>query len=119
MSRLGPLAAAPDVAWRLAIFGLGAGVFQSPNNRAVIGECAQTHLGMASGILATVRNVGMVFGIATAGAVLYALVSPGILQLSAPAGKEAAEFLSGLRNAYLVGAILAAAAATLFRLRHE
>jgi hypothetical protein len=76
---------------------------------------------MASGIVATVRNVGMVFGIATGGAVLYALVSPGILQQPSPIGKEAAEFLSGLRQAYLVGAILAGAAAatSLFRIRHE
>jgi hypothetical protein len=76
---------------------------------------------MASGILATVRNVGMVFGIATGGAVLYALVSPGVLQQPSPIGKEAAEFLFGLRQAYLVGAILAGAAAatSLFRIRHE
>jgi EmrB/QacA subfamily drug resistance transporter len=121
MSQLPPSATSFDVAWRLAIFGLGAGVFQSPNNRAVMGSAPRPHLGMASGILATVRNVGMVFGIATAGAVLYALVSPGILQQPSPTAKEAAEFLSGLRHAYLVGAILAAAAAatSLFRVRRE
>jgi len=68
-----------------------------------------------------VRNVGMVFGIATGGAVLYALVSPGILQQPLPTGQETGEFLVGLRHAYLAGAILAAAAAatSLFRIRHE
>jgi len=121
MSQLSSSATSLDIVWRLAIFGLGAGVFQSPNNRAVMGSAPRPHLGMASGILATVRNVGMVFGIATAGAVLYALVSPGILQQPLPTGQEAAEFLAGLRHAYLVGAILAAAAAatSLFRVRHE
>ncbi|HEX9949491.1 MAG TPA: MFS transporter [Thermodesulfobacteriota bacterium] len=121
MSQLSSSATSLDIMWRLAIFGLGAGIFQSPNNRAVMGSAPRLHLGMASGILATVRNVGMVFGIATAGAVLYALVSPGILQQPTPMGKEAAEFLSGLRHAYLIGAILAAAAAatSLFRIRHE
>jgi hypothetical protein len=63
----------------------------------------------------------MVFGIATGGAVLYAVVSPDILQLPLLLGKEAAEFLSGLRYAYVLGAILAAAAAatSLLRIRHE
>ena len=121
MSHVPLFAASRDVAWRLAIFGLGAGVFQSPNNRAVMGSAPRPHLGMASGILATVRNVGMVFGIAAAGVVLYALVSPGILQQPSLRGTEATEFLFGLRHAYLVGAILAAAAVatSLFRVRHE
>jgi MFS family permease len=121
MSRLSPAATSLDIMWRLALFGLGAGVFQSPNNRAVMGSAPRPQLGMASGILATVRNVGMVFGIATGGAVLYAVVSPDILQLPLLLGKEAAEFLSGLRYAYVLGAILAAAAAatSLLRIRHE
>jgi EmrB/QacA subfamily drug resistance transporter len=121
MSRLSPAATSLDIMWRLAIFGLGAGVFQSPNNRAVMGSAPRPHLGMASGILATVRNVGMVFGIAIGGAALYAVVSPDILQLPLLRGKEAVEFLSGLRYAYVLGAILAAAAAatSLFRIRHE
>jgi EmrB/QacA subfamily drug resistance transporter len=121
MSQLSSSATSADIMWRLAIFGLGAGIFQSPNNRAVMGSAPRPHLGMASGVLATVRNVGMVLGIATAGAVLYALVSPGILQQPLPIGKEATEFLAGLRHAYLAGAILAAAAAStsLFRVRLE
>jgi EmrB/QacA subfamily drug resistance transporter len=121
MSQLPHVATSPDVAWRLAIFGLGTGVFQSPNNRAVMGSAPRPHLGMASGILATVRNIGMVFGIAAGGAVLYALVSPDILQRPSLMGMEAAAFLSGLRHAYLVGAALASAAAatSLFRVRHE
>jgi EmrB/QacA subfamily drug resistance transporter len=121
MSQLPSAATSIDIVWRLAVFGLGAGVFQSPNNRAVMGSAPRSHLGMASGILATVRNVGMVFGIATGGAVLYAVVSPSILQLPSLIGKEAAEFLFGLRHAYLVGAILAggAAATSLLRIRHE
>jgi EmrB/QacA subfamily drug resistance transporter len=121
MSQLSSSATSIDIVWRLAVFGLGAGVFQSPNNSAVMGSAPRPQLGMASGILATVRNVGMVFGIATGGAVLYALVSPVILQQPSLVGKEAAEFLFGLRHAYLAGAILAGAAAatSLFRVRHE
>jgi len=58
-----------DVAWRLSLFGLGTGIFQSPNNSAVLGAAARNRTGIASGVLATTRNVGMVLGIALGGAV--------------------------------------------------
>lgn len=121
MSGLTQLSTPMQVAWRLALFGIGAGIFQSPNNRAVMASAPRPLLGSASGILATVRNVGMVFGIATGGAVLYALVSPTVLHQPIPTATDLAEFLFGLKAAYIVGAILAAAAAatSLFRLQHE
>jgi len=120
MSQLTLSAASLDVAWRLAVFGLGTGVFQSPNNSAVMGSTPRPQLGIASGILSTLRNVGMVFGIAMGGAVLYALVSPTILQQPSLVGDEAATFLLGLRYAYMVGAILTGMAAitSIIRVQH-
>jgi EmrB/QacA subfamily drug resistance transporter len=106
MSQLPVSASAADVIWRLAIFGLGTGTFQSPNNSAVMGSVPRPHLGTASGILATMRNVGMVLGIATGGAALYAAAPSYILQKATLESSEAALFLSGLRCAYLAGAIL-------------
>jgi hypothetical protein len=53
----------------------------------------------------------MVLGIATGGAVLYALVSPSLLQQPILVGEQAAEFVLGLRYAYIAGAILAGVAA--------
>lgn len=58
------------VTWCLALFGLGTGLFQSPNNSAVMGSTPKRYLGVGSAILATVRNVGMVLGIAVGGAVV-------------------------------------------------
>jgi EmrB/QacA subfamily drug resistance transporter len=106
MSQLPVSASSTDVIWRLALFGLGTGVFQSPNNSAVLGSAPKAHLGIASGILATIRNVGMVLGIATGGLVLYAFTPVSILGKAALGGWEAAAFLSGLRHAYVAGAIL-------------
>jgi EmrB/QacA subfamily drug resistance transporter len=106
MSQLSAYVHSLDVVWRLALFGLGTGIFQSPNNSAVMGSAPKAHLGIASGILATVRNVGMVLGIATAGAVLYAFAPAYILQKAGLAPSEAALFLRGLRYAYLAGALL-------------
>lgn len=120
MSQLSHSATSLDVMWRLAVFGLGTGIFQSPNTSAVMGSSPRDQLGIASGILATVRNMGMVFGIATGGAVLYTLVSPAILQQPLLATQEAAAFLFGLRYAYMTGAVLTgiAAVTSLVRARY-
>jgi EmrB/QacA subfamily drug resistance transporter len=112
LSGLDATAGAGAVIGHLVIVGIGAGVFQSPNNSAVMGSVPASHLGIASGMLAAVRNVGMVLGIAVAGAVLYT-TAPSAAGLSpdrfAPA--DIAEFLGGLHRAYLTGAVLAAAGA--------
>jgi EmrB/QacA subfamily drug resistance transporter len=111
MSLLPASATWADVVWRLALFGLGTGMFQSPNNSAVMGSVARPNLGVASGILGTTRSVGMVLGIATGGAVFYALTPSQIVQKAVLMPAEAAVFLAGLRPAYLVGAALATLAA--------
>ena len=111
MSRLQASASSMDVAWRLALFGFGTGIFQSPNTSAVMGSTPKPHLGIASGILATMRNVGMVLGIATGGAVLYAFAPSHILQKDSLGISEAALFLQGLKHAYVAGAILTGVAA--------
>jgi EmrB/QacA subfamily drug resistance transporter len=112
MSSLKASASASDVMWRLAVFGAGSGMFQSPNNSSVMGNVPLAHLGVASGVLAAARNVGMALGIAVAGAVLYNVApiaasgQPGSFSPS-----EIEEFLSGLRWAYIAGAVLAGIAA--------
>ena len=44
--------------------GLGAGMFQSPNNSSVMSSVPKPKLGIAGGINSLVRNLGMVSGIA-------------------------------------------------------
>ena len=112
LSRLQTSSDALDVAWRLAIAGAGAGLFGSPNNSAVMGSVPVVHLGIASGILAAMRNVGMVLGIAVAGAVLYSCAPvTHSMQTGAFGEAEVQEFLNGLRWAYITGAGIAGAAA--------
>jgi EmrB/QacA subfamily drug resistance transporter len=60
-----------DIVWRLAVCGLGGGLFQSPMNSAAMGSAPDQFRGVASSILAMMRNVGMVFGIAVAGTIVY------------------------------------------------
>jgi len=48
--------------------GLGMGIFQSPNNSAIMGAAPRARLGIASGMLAVTRTLGQTTGIATLGA---------------------------------------------------
>ncbi|MBP1990260.1 MFS transporter [Paenibacillus eucommiae] len=51
------------VALHLSLFGLGSGLFQSPNNSSVMGAVPMAKLGTAGGLNALVRNIGMIMGI--------------------------------------------------------
>ena len=46
----------------LALIGLATGMFQSPNNSAIMSAVPTDRLGVASALLATIRNLGMVVG---------------------------------------------------------
>ena len=50
--------------------GLGTGIFISPNNSALMGSAPAHRQGIAAGMLATARNVGIVLGVGLSGAVL-------------------------------------------------
>lgn len=46
------------------LMGLGAGMFQSPNNNSVMSSVPPPKLGVAGGLSSLVRNIGMISGIA-------------------------------------------------------
>jgi MFS family permease len=103
--------------WKLALFGLGTGLFQSPNNSAVMGSAPREHLGVVSSLLATARTVGMVLGVAAAGAFLYAVVPAEALRMPDLPPAETSDFLRGLRHAYAAGGAFAALAGLLSLIR--
>ena len=49
--------------------GLGSGLFQTPNNSAIMGSVTNDKRGTASAMIATMRNLGMVLGVAFSGAI--------------------------------------------------
>ncbi len=53
----------------LALYGIGAGLFQAPNNSAVLGSAPEGRMGAVSGMLALARNLGQVMGVAVASTV--------------------------------------------------
>jgi hypothetical protein len=58
-----------EIIWRLAITGLGQGLFQSPNTRALMNAAPRDEQGESSGLLATARVVGQSLSVALAGAI--------------------------------------------------
>lgn len=80
-------------------FGLGSGVFQGPNTVEVMSGLPERQSGIASGVLATVRNLGMATGVSLASAILsYVIASAGadiasLLPAAALSGATAAVLL--------------------------
>jgi DHA2 family multidrug resistance protein-like MFS transporter len=62
------------ILWRLALCGLGFGLFQSPNNKVIIGSAPRERSGGASGLQSTGRLVGQSVGAAMM-AVVFSLAS--------------------------------------------
>lgn len=77
LSGLGPDTPPAQIVLRLGLAGLGTGIFISPNTSALMGAAPRPRQGIASGILATARNVGMVLGVGLAGAVFTSVLRSG------------------------------------------
>jgi MFS family permease len=91
--------------------GIGFGMFQTPNNAAIMAVAPRDRLGVVSGLLSLTRTVGMASGIPLIGMLFagYVLSTTGI------SGEdfmnvEPAVMLGGIRRAFLVCAIIATAA---------
>jgi len=101
----------PEVAVRLAAMGLGIGLFGSPNTNALLSSVPRAQMGVASGMQATVRNLGMVVGTAIAGAAWtgrMAFHADRLAQLGELGEAEIAlqSFVGGFQDALLVSAAI-------------
>lgn len=81
----------------LAIAGLGTGTFISPNTSALLGAAPRQRQGIASGVQATGRNLGMVLGIGMAGAIFTTNLAHGTAQ----------SLFHGIDTGFLAAAIVA------------
>jgi EmrB/QacA subfamily drug resistance transporter len=103
---------AQAAAWQIIpgpiLMGLGSGMFQAPNNSSVMSSVPPPKLGVAGGITALVRNMGMVIGIVSAvsifenhrAAILTGLSEPSLTQLTYA-------FLDSFHTVMRIGAIVA------------
>jgi EmrB/QacA subfamily drug resistance transporter len=87
----------------LALVGLGTGLFLAPNNNAIMGSVLRNNIGVASGTLALMRNIGQVMGVAVSGAVFSNQLARYSLY-----NHTAASFTLALHDTYLVAAIIGA-----------
>ena len=101
LSRLNAASAIPAILLALATAGLGTGLFGSPNNNVLLGAAPRNRQGIASGILATARNVGMVLGVGMVGAIYTTLLMRG------GTAAQAANLFSGIHWSFLASALVA------------
>jgi EmrB/QacA subfamily drug resistance transporter len=93
---------------RMVPLGMGLGIFQSPNNSAIMGAVPRERLGVASGLLALSRTLGQSTGIPLMGALFVTLVyrygqmTPGESLNGAPA--EA--LVAGITGTYRIAALI-------------
>lgn len=59
-----------DIVARLAVIGLGVGLFQAPNASAMMSAVPKRLIGVASGLMAVARNLGITGGVALSTAIL-------------------------------------------------
>lgn len=62
-----------DVMWRMMVCGTGFGLFQSPNNRALISAAPRARSGVAGGVLSSARLTGQTLG-GVAAALVFGLM---------------------------------------------
>jgi EmrB/QacA subfamily drug resistance transporter len=130
LARLDATSSTWDIAWRLGLAGVGQGLFQAPNTRALMEAAPPAQQGAASGLLATSRIAGQALSVAVSGAVFLGLGgSAGAALLADRAGAGhlsgataeslEATFLHGFHAALLVCSAFAAVGALAALVRGE
>ena len=85
-----------EIALVLILIGLGMGIFSTPNNSSMMGAVEKKQLGSASGILATIRTLGITFGVGSA-IVIFAYYQNRMTEVSSD---STASFIYGYRSVY-------------------
>ena len=100
LSRLGSDSSRLQIALALGTAGFGTGIFISPNNSALMGAAPKNRQGIAAGVLATARNMGMALGVGLAGAILTT-------GLSMHAEESQTALFSAIQVSFIVTAVFA------------
>lgn len=100
---------AQSVIWQVAlgqaVMGFGNGMFQSPNNNSVLNSVPKDKVGLASGMSALMRNVGMVSGTAVTVSVFE---SKRHLELAGQSLPEQAIYVGAFLSAYHMALVIGA-----------
>lgn len=96
ISLLGPQTPLLRVPLLLGILGIGMGLFTTPNNNALMGAAPRHRQGVAGGVMASARNVGMVLGIGFGSAIF------STVELQAQRAGDPLAFYRGFHVTFLV-----------------
>lgn len=108
---------------RFIPMGVGLGIFQSPNNSAIMGTAPRERLGIISGMMAMTRTLGQTTGNAVLGALWasWTFLHAGmVLQGGATAAPAAAQ-VAGLQNTFhvTIGIVFVALVLSIWALLEE
>lgn len=95
---------------RVAPFGIGLGMFQSPNNSAILGEVPPERLGIASGLLSLSRTLGQTTGVPLLGAI-FALLTLMQSSTTSVTNAPADALVFGVQGTFRLAALVMLAAA--------
>ena len=94
-----------EIALLMALLGAGISIFQSPNNSSIMGSVPKEQLGVAGGINALFRNLGMVSG-ATLSVLIFSFTTKlNINSLTGGVSTDAVLFLKGYRVVLVFAAL--------------
>lgn len=99
-----------DIVWRSALLSLGFGLFQSPNSSSALNASPVNVRGVASSLIAFMRNLGLVLGIATGAAIWYSARHTFAVDNSTTEFTAAAQ-IAGMQWVYRVTSLLVLIAA--------
>ena len=119
LSRLTENISASLVVAALALLGFGQAMFLAPNSAAALSGVSHEKSGITSSLLATSRNMGMLFGTALAGYIFahkYAELTGG-QDIRDFTGGNAHAFVQALQHTFRFGVLIAAVAVLLSALR--
>jgi MFS family permease len=100
----------------MALVGVGQGLFGVPNSSQLLSAAPRAQLGLASGLQATMRNLGITSGAAGMAALVatqYAAHGGGAMSALQAGAVNRAAFAAATHDAYLAGGVVALFAALL------
>jgi MFS family permease len=101
------------------LMGLGAGLFHSPNNSSVMSSVPPPKLGVASGISALVRNIGMVIGIAFSVSLFQNREASLLAGVNNPTSLQQVTAFMGAYHTVMLASMSIALIAALISLNHK
>ncbi|MDF5717783.1 MAG: MFS transporter [Rhizonema sp. NSF051] len=97
---------------RVVPYGIGFGMFQSPNNSAILGQVPPERLGIASGLLSLSRTLGQTIGLAIMGT-LFALLTLSSSSATDVTTAPPEALVMGVQGTFRIAAVVLFVAAAL------